>query len=371
MFDLLPKKKSVDEILEDTNLTPPWEWTPTQTPSMLQAQNELIEQFLKENHDLKKEIQELKRDVHQPELCNEKIFKLREENVELKKILIDLKKENADLIEILAKYRDGYQGSCYACEPVGELNQKLEKEKTELLEKYNGFLTMGGLKYMEAKLQIVQNNYTKCAKERDEYKHQLNAANKERNEYKESFESMKKAYEQEAKSADRELEKRLELEKEVEKLKKDIVDYVFEKDNQVNFFEEELKRLKSITKEEYDKIPVVGSADIIGNLLQKANDLVEGVEVDLDKSLDEQCDKEDETAFLKCACGDCHEKTKQYNQFQEFEECKITGHKIPKEKSWEEAASDLALKVTKLEEQLKIHKLLIDQLNNYILCLKH
>jgi hypothetical protein len=33
-------------------------------------------------------------------------------------------------MEILAKYRDGYQGSCYACEPVGELNQKLELRLT-------------------------------------------------------------------------------------------------------------------------------------------------------------------------------------------------------------------------------------------------
>lgn len=61
MFNLFPKKKSVDEIIEDANLTSSWEWTPTQTPSMLQAQNELIEQFLKENHDLKLENQNLKR----------------------------------------------------------------------------------------------------------------------------------------------------------------------------------------------------------------------------------------------------------------------------------------------------------------------
>ena len=202
-----------------------------------------------------------------------------------------------------------------------------------------------------------------------------------------------------AKSSDRELEKRLELEKEyeerlkelnnslvdntkenkefckiieeqskklgqqkdeIEKLKKDIVDYVFEKDNQVNFFEEELKRLKSITKEEYDKIPVVGSADIIGNLLQKAKDLTEGVEVDLDKSLDEQCDKEDEPAFLKCACGDCHEKTKQYNQFHD-DMYYQDAYAEKKEKSWEEAASDLALRVAKLEEQLKYTQKIICQ----------
>jgi hypothetical protein len=60
MFNLFPKKKSVDDIIEDADLTPPWQWTPTQTPSMLLAQNELIEQFLKENHDLKLENHKLK-----------------------------------------------------------------------------------------------------------------------------------------------------------------------------------------------------------------------------------------------------------------------------------------------------------------------
>jgi hypothetical protein len=41
-----------------------------------------------------------------------------------------------------------------------------------------------------------------------------------------------------------------------------------------------------------------------------------------------------------------------------------------KECTWEQAASDLSLKVVKLEEQLKTHKLLIDQLNKYIICQK-
>jgi len=35
------------------------------------------------------------------------------------------------------------------------------------------------LKFLKAKLQIVQNDYQKCSRDRDEYKHQLNAANKD------------------------------------------------------------------------------------------------------------------------------------------------------------------------------------------------
>jgi hypothetical protein len=95
MFNLFPKKKSVDEIVKDADVIPAWQWQPTQTPSMLQAQNEIIDELLKEVSQLR-----------------------------------HLKEENVDLIEQLAKYRDGYQGSCYACEPVGELNQKQELRLT-------------------------------------------------------------------------------------------------------------------------------------------------------------------------------------------------------------------------------------------------
>ena len=44
--------------------------------------------------------------------------------------------ENKALLEEIEKYRHGYQGSCYACEPVGMLNQALQ-EKIDLMEKGN------------------------------------------------------------------------------------------------------------------------------------------------------------------------------------------------------------------------------------------
>jgi hypothetical protein len=93
-----------------------------------------------------------------------------------------------------------------------EENAVLKNRNTELLEKYNGFVTMGGLKYMEAKLQIVQNDYKKCAEQRDEYKHQLNAANKEIVVLKKDI---------------------VVLKKDIVVLKKDIVDYVFDKDEEI------------------------------------------------------------------------------------------------------------------------------------------
>ena len=202
--------------------------------------------------ELKSEVERLKKfeDWHQPELCSEKISELTKEVKNLR----HLKKENVELMErvneIDSDVNRDLQDQLFTLKNDYAV---LKSRNTEILEKYNGFVTMGGLKYMEAKLQIVQNNYNTCAKERDEFKHQLNAANKEIeelkkridglslaidrknfevDEYKTSFERMKRACEQEAKSANSELVKRIELEREVEKLKKDIIDYVYEKDEQ-------------------------------------------------------------------------------------------------------------------------------------------
>ena len=363
MFNLFPKKKSVDELVDSVG---PFDvYRPVQTPSYLQAQQELSNNLLKENIKLKDQLKSIEEDGTEE---HNNAIKLREENVELKKILIDLKEENAQLkIDIhgwkkgveawrtqydqevakntkledeIHEYKKGNKNWMNLYQEVVDKNNELLKEIKHLsylkeknvelidrvneidsdqneeyraevfrlrndnavwkakygtlLEKYNGTVTKGGLKYMEAKLQIVQNNYKKCASERDEYKHQLNAANKEiealkgkvrdwedkyvRNfsyrdmdklqkeidEYKTSFERMKRACEQEAKSANSELVKRIELEKEyevrlkelnnglvdvtrenkkfckiiedqkaeIEKLKKDIIDYVFEKDEE-------------------------------------------------------------------------------------------------------------------------------------------
>ena len=38
----------------------------------------------------------------------------------------------AELEERLAQHEQGFQGACYACEPVGELNVKLESRITEI-----------------------------------------------------------------------------------------------------------------------------------------------------------------------------------------------------------------------------------------------
>ena len=270
-------------------------WKATQTPSYIQAQQDMIDDLFKKNYELKKE--------------NEKI-----------------KKENVELME-----------------RVNEIDSDMNEEyRAEVFRLRNDNAIW------KAKHQVIQNDYKKCTEQRDEYKHQLNAANKE------------------------------------------------------------IDALKT----KHPMYPLHWGG--VSNLFQKAKDLTEDVEVDLDKSLDEQCDEvkksqnwstlkvamedaiqakqkevygveertdrrkvriefpnevpyeweelpktfpnefQEEPAFLNCACGDCYEKTKQYNKFQDaYTECKITGYKIPKENSWEETASDLALRVAKLEEHIK------------------
>jgi hypothetical protein len=46
--------------------------------------------------------------------------------------LIRAKQEVQDLQDVLNKFKLGYQGCCYACEPVGILNQRLEGELEEI-----------------------------------------------------------------------------------------------------------------------------------------------------------------------------------------------------------------------------------------------
>ena len=254
----------------------------------LEAQLNSIEKDGTEEHNnavkLRQEIAELKVEIEKYSKGNKNWMALYQEVVDknnelLKEIkhLSYLKEKNVELIDRVNEI-DSDQNEEYRAEIFTLKNEcALLRAKNNTLQEFID--TKIKVDWKSARIDILERDLQKCAEQRDEFKHQLNAANKEN-----------------------------------EKLKKDIVDYVFEKDNQVNFFEEEFNRLKSITKEEYDQIPVIGDTDRINNLLQKAKDLTEGIEVDLDKPLDEQCDKET---------------------------------------SWEEAASDLALRVAKLEEQLK------------------
>jgi chromosome segregation ATPase len=400
MFNLFPKKKSVDEILESNDtLYASIKKEASDLASgvvngvyeIIALKNELQHQ-LDENAKLMKEIKDLKGMqkgyIHERDTAREVNAKLLKEKEELEAQLksieedgteehnaaVKLRQENAKLKDEIAKWEkdwdeqnkviidlnervneiDSDQNEKYRAEILTLKNDiaVLKNRNTELLEKYNGFVTMGGLKYMEAKLQIVQNNYKKCTEQRDEFKHQLNAANKEietlKKEKKESFEILKKAIEDEsarfhdlvAKSVNTEISLEKENEalkskvrdwedknaksfsyrdmdklqktideqkKEIQKLKGNIVDYVIEKDDKLEEAKaiiEALKGMKTQGFEDYDSKDFVEQKHpmypLHWGILQKAKDLTEGVEVDLNKPLDEQCDEE-----WKCPCNVC------------------------------------------------------------------
>jgi len=227
MFNLFPKKKSVDEILESNDtLYASIKKEASDLASgvvngvyeIIALKNELQHQ-LDENAKLMKEIKDLKGMqkgyIHERDTAREVNAKLLKEKEELEAQLksieedgteehnaaVKLRQENAKLKDEIAKWEkdwdeqnkviidlnervneiDSDQNEKYRAEILTLKNDiaVLKNRNTELLEKYNGFVTMGGLKYMEAKLQIVQNNYKKCTEQRDEFKHQLNASNKE------------------------------------------------------------------------------------------------------------------------------------------------------------------------------------------------
>jgi chromosome segregation ATPase len=89
MFNLFPKKKFVDEILEDSGIKP-------YNINIAIEYNNLLTEVLK----LRKENQELKNDWHQPELCKEKIHKLEEEIKAWEK---DWDKQNQNIKELQDK----------------------------------------------------------------------------------------------------------------------------------------------------------------------------------------------------------------------------------------------------------------------------
>lgn len=214
MFNLFPKKKSVDEIVKDVDITPAWAWQPTQTPSMLQAQNELIGELIKKNN--------------------------------------------------------------------------------KLTDDYNALINKGGLKYMEAKLQIVQNDYKKCAEQRDEYKHQLNAANKEIEELKNKLRDYQDQYANSFSYTDmNNLQKQLDAaNKVIETLKSS---YPLHCDGYSDSMSSIPKSISYEFKNEK-------------SWEQAASELALRV-----AKLEEQL-KPKKPEFLNCACGDCHDKTENYNQ---------------------------------------------------------
>ena len=170
MFDLFPKFGSAGDSITPEELG--WKtWkTDTQIPNYVQAQDGMIGELLKENNKLKdenKNLEDILKSIEEDGTTeHNNAINLRESVVHLREEAFKKLNEQADIISELTK------------EVIGL--RHLKKENVELIEKLLEKEGKSyGMTFNEAKTQIIQNDYKKCAEERDEYKHQLNAANKE------------------------------------------------------------------------------------------------------------------------------------------------------------------------------------------------
>ena len=234
MFDFWPKEKTVNEstniVDKNSNVYPSWSWSTTikDANGNDMTVNQLITKYntlLNENKILREELESIEEDgtvehnnaieLRQKWLAAEATAAAYKEDSETMAAAVNAHKdENVKLVEKIKKLEDenlenqnGNKNWMNLYQEVVDKNRELLKNNNRLTVDYNALLNKGGLKYMEAKFQAVQNDCDKYSKERDEYKHQLNAANKEiealKKEKKESFEILKKTIEDESDRSDK------------------------------------------------------------------------------------------------------------------------------------------------------------------------
>ena len=172
----------------------------------LRDQLRSIEEDGTEEHNnaikLRQENAQLKVEIDNWKVCSAKWRELYDEKADTVDELVKevnglrhLKKENVELMERVNEI-DSDQNEKYRAEILTLKNEcTLLRSKNNTLQEFID--TKIKVDWKSARIDILERDLQKCAQERDEYKHQLNAANKEN-----------------------------------EKLKKDIIDYVYEKDEQ-------------------------------------------------------------------------------------------------------------------------------------------
>jgi chromosome segregation ATPase len=232
MFNLWPKKKSVDEILEDANLQPlNFTWTSipddsSKKDAVIKNLREQQEFLYKENEDLKKILENIEEDgtyehnnaiklrqsIAHLRLEAEKFYK---ENAELKGELETVELEFNLVLEINNDLSKKLIGLNHLKEENVQLMERINEIDSDMNKEYQAeiFTLKNDIAVLKAKYQNLEHNYQGCTNYRDEYKHQLNAANKE-----------------------------------IEALKKDIKDYVFDKSEEIDKLKKELSHMKAVAE---------------------------------------------------------------------------------------------------------------------------
>lgn len=364
------------------------------------------------DEELKSNISELTKEVVN-------LRHLKTENVELNE---RIKKLEEDIL----KYKNGNRDWC-------SLYESACKDRTDLENK---------LDFEQKKYQILDHNYQGCTKYRDEYKHQLNAANNEiealKKEKKESFDILKEAIENESKRFHKLVVENLDLyngsknlqgklddaNKEVEALKSKLRDYQDKyaesfSYNDMNGLQKEIDDLKLMYKERESKLKTYNTsllgqiAGLKEEIAKLQNNIVDYVfekteeqkhpmypihwgtldpdiyekakNISIEEAIKDvvRAEVENEDPFEgipKSFPNEFQDETTSDNLEEKFDKgedvldyfekpkpwqcpCNMCKQERERntEKSWEETASDLALRVIKLEK--KIEELTIGNIN--------
>lgn len=284
MFDLFPKKKSVDEHLESNEAL--YASIKKEASDLASGVVNGVYEIIALKNELQHQLDENAKLLDEKKNLEAILKSIEEDGTEEHNAAVKLRQENAKLKDEIDTWKKDWDEQNKV---IIHLNERVNEIDSDVNRDLNNeiFVLKNDYAVLKANHQIVQNNYKKCTEQRDEFKHQLDAANKE-----------------------------------IEILKKDIQDYIFEKSDEYN-------TLKA--------------------LYERAKRVIEGVEVDLDKSLDEQSDKEPQKHPMYPLHWGGYDKEV---EFQGEWKCPCNVCREDKV-SWEEVASDLALRVVKLEKQIE------------------
>jgi chromosome segregation ATPase len=291
------------------------------------------------DEELKSNISELTKEVlHLRHLKTENV-KLIEYTKNLREQQNFLYKENVELIERIKKLEEDISKYKNGNSDWSRLYESACKDRTDLENK---------LDFEQKKYQILDHNYQGCTKYRDEYKHQLDAANKEIEALKSKLRDYQDKYAQSFSYHDmngsqkeiddlklmyKERETKLKtyntsllgqiagLKEENEKLKNDIVDYVFDK-----------------TEEQKHPMYPIHWGTLDPDIYEKAKNI--SIEEAIKDVVKAEVENKETTA------ENLEEKFDRGEDVMDY-------FKKNTEKSWEETASDLALRVAKLEKKIE------------------
>jgi chromosome segregation ATPase len=246
---------------------------------------------------------------------------------------INLRESVAHLREEAEKF---YNENVQLTKEVRDLRH-LKTENVELIERLRKEGNSYGITFNEAKTQIIQNDYKKCAQQRDEYKHQLNAANKE-----------------------------------IEALKSKLRDYQdkYAKSfsyNDVNGLQKEIEALKLMHGEREKKLKTYNkSLQCQITSLKEDNESQKhpmyplhwgGYDKNIIDLVESELNNQDhvEGEWMSTWCYKCQHIKEQCkcDKYLNIQDLPKTFPNEFQEPTWEEAASDLALKLVKLEKKIQ------------------